>query len=354
MKHSFRVKVVQILEFLRLTERVRLLIGKLKTLGSSSRRLVLDLRLFLRSCLSLYPINLNLSRPIPKRIVIGPFLGEVGFELLYWIPLVGYLQKFIPEHLEVIVISRGGMGAWYQSKRTVRYFDALSIFSPDLIEKERIRRQKISGVMKQNQLSEFEKEVIRKLVGESPALVLHPKLMVRHFARYWSGKQNLQTIVRTMIFTRPDLGVNHDLEFKDFISLRLYKNDVLTEVNGEFTERLLSWVNSSGLPILNLDTGVNYDDHRSLATTSISSFPTLSGQVACKNLHVQAQAISQSANFICTHGGLSYFGPLLGTPTVVVQDVDKSPNPQHTALISYVAKENQVGFSIATVKTARL
>ena len=49
-----------------------------------------------------------------QRIVVGPWLTEVGFELLYWIPFVRWLQTtFELEPERLVVVSRGGVASWY-------------------------------------------------------------------------------------------------------------------------------------------------------------------------------------------------------------------------------------------------
>src|ERR1044071_1289556 len=48
-------------------------------------------------------------------IVAGPWLGEVGFELLYWVPFLAWFAdrfRVAPERL--LVVSRGGTAAWYR------------------------------------------------------------------------------------------------------------------------------------------------------------------------------------------------------------------------------------------------
>src|SRR5687767_8551319 len=47
-------------------------------------------------------------------IVVGPWTGEVGFELLYWIPFVRWAcAEFGIDPRRLLVISRGGVGSWY-------------------------------------------------------------------------------------------------------------------------------------------------------------------------------------------------------------------------------------------------
>ncbi len=50
-----------------------------------------------------------------KPIILGPWLSETGFELLYWIPFLAWAKaygNFDPDRL--IVVSRGGAAPWYR------------------------------------------------------------------------------------------------------------------------------------------------------------------------------------------------------------------------------------------------
>ena len=49
-----------------------------------------------------------------RPIIVGPWLSETGFELLYWIPFLAWAKtygNFDPEQL--VVVSRGGAAPWY-------------------------------------------------------------------------------------------------------------------------------------------------------------------------------------------------------------------------------------------------
>jgi hypothetical protein len=61
-------------------------------------------------------------------LIVGPWLSEVGYEVLYWIPFVRWVQATYhvdPERL--IVATRGGAAVWYSdiTRRSVELFDLL-------------------------------------------------------------------------------------------------------------------------------------------------------------------------------------------------------------------------------------
>ena len=45
-------------------------------------------------------------------VIVGPWTGEVGFELLYWIPFLNWLCEQGLDSRRFIVVSRGGTAPW--------------------------------------------------------------------------------------------------------------------------------------------------------------------------------------------------------------------------------------------------
>ena len=55
-------------------------------------------------------------------IIVGPWLSEVGYEVLYWVPFVRWVQsqfRIAPERL--VVVTRGGAASWYRTSRPTRW-----------------------------------------------------------------------------------------------------------------------------------------------------------------------------------------------------------------------------------------
>ena len=47
-------------------------------------------------------------------VLIGPWTGGVGHEILYWIPMLRWFRKYYNiDKSRIVVISRGGVKAWY-------------------------------------------------------------------------------------------------------------------------------------------------------------------------------------------------------------------------------------------------
>src|SRR5262245_46097703 len=62
-------------------------------------------------------------------IVVGPWLSEVGYEVLYWVPFVRWIQsRFQIPAERLIVVTRGGAAVWYSdiTTRTIELFDCMT------------------------------------------------------------------------------------------------------------------------------------------------------------------------------------------------------------------------------------
>src|SRR5688572_20212883 len=73
-------------------------------------------------------------------IVCGPWLSEIGFELLYWIPFLRWAMTAAdlrPEQL--VILSRGGCASWYRDL-TPNYVELYDIFTPQDLHALNVRR----------------------------------------------------------------------------------------------------------------------------------------------------------------------------------------------------------------------
>ena len=97
-------------------------------------------------------VQLASLRKTGQPVIAGPFTGEVGFELLYWIPLLRWSVRVCPELAEdLIIVSRGGVGGWVEGLGA-RYVDILALFEPEefaahraLADKQRDVKSSISA-----------------------------------------------------------------------------------------------------------------------------------------------------------------------------------------------------------------
>ena len=99
-----------------------------------------------------------------RPIILGPWLSETGFELLYWIPFLTWAKtygNFDPERL--VVVSRGGAAPWYRHI-TPHYEEIFSFYTPDefrVANERRIVEQQ--GRQKHIEISSFDREILARV-----------------------------------------------------------------------------------------------------------------------------------------------------------------------------------------------
>src|SRR4051794_25018671 len=84
-----------------------------------------------------------------RPVLVGPYVGEVGYEVLYWIPLV---RRLLEEHgippRAVVAVSRGGCASWYEGVAD-EYVDALDILALEEYVHRLDQRRRAAGDQKQ-------------------------------------------------------------------------------------------------------------------------------------------------------------------------------------------------------------
>ena len=91
-----------------------------------------------------------------RTIVVGPWLSEVGFETLYWVPFLRWVKAaFRLDPARVMAVSRGGVASWYDGIAG-RYVEIWDEVDPA----EFARRTAERGATKQLEVSAFDRDVI--------------------------------------------------------------------------------------------------------------------------------------------------------------------------------------------------
>jgi hypothetical protein len=250
-----------------------------------------------------------------RRLLVGPWLAEVGFELLYWIPFARNLivGAGVPPD-RVVVLSRGGVDAWY-GDAFGGYLDLYDLFDPDELHLRQRERISTSGGQKHTALTALDREVLaraRRHLGEDLA-VLHPSLMFRRFRPVWMRRRTTGAVMRETApapiraLPRPE-GLP-----ARYVALKLYSSDCLP-LDADAAQRVIAELTglTGGLPLVVLSAGAQVDDHVDLASPEIP--PGRAGLSV--NLRRQTAVIQHSATLVCTYGGFAYLGALSGVPTL--------------------------------------
>ena len=264
-------------------------------------------------------------------IVAGPWLSEVGFEVLYWIPFLRWFEdryRIDPER--VIAISRGGVGGWYGdlAARYVEIFDHLSPEEFGRRNRERHQHEEAGG-QKQTTIGPLDDALIaaaRSAAGVKDGAICHPSLMYRLFSRFWYGNRAVDLVTsRTryvpLTATPP---VNLGLPER-YIAAKFYTGAALPgtpEARGALRE--LVRTAAARMPVVMLDTGMATDEHEDYLFRDIPNVLSLRDRlVPATNLGVQTTAIAGAQGFIGTCGSLAWLAPLLGVDTLAVYSEER-------------------------------
>jgi len=270
-----------------------------------------------------------------RRLVVGPFVGEVGYELLYWRPRILHLlrtRRVDPER--VVVVSRGGAGAWYREVAATA-IDVLELIPPEELRRRVEERAARTGERKQMQEDDLDRELVarvRERVGDAD--VVHPKLMYGRVRFLWEGlRPPADALALGDYDDLPRTALPPAVEARlpeRFAALKAYFNACLPD-RPDVRERLRGVVGQLGLPVVALESGVTVDDHDDwrAAGDVVEIGDLLEPQ---SNLAVQAEVAARAETLVATYGGFSYVGPFVGTPTTAVSAAPEA-NVRHELVL---------------------
>jgi len=255
-------------------------------------------------------------------IVVGPWVSEVGFEVLYWVPFLRWAKaEFGLPVSRIVVMSRGGAEHWYEGIGS-RYLDIFECFTPEQFRQKNEQRIRATGGQKHNLVSALDDELIawvRAKLGVDAVDWLHPKLMYDLFADFWRRRAPVSLVEKHTRYAqyslpseRPELRLP-----EDFVAVKFYFSAAFPETveNRRFVARLVERL-ARRTHVVMLNTGIKVDDHDdSLVAVSNRVISVASVMRPADNLTVQTYVISRARAFFGTYGGFSYLPPLLGVPS---------------------------------------
>ena len=257
-----------------------------------------------------------------RPILIGPWLSEAGFELLYWIPFLAWAKAYGNlDPSQLVVISRGGAASWYRDI-TTNYEDVLSFYSPEEFRARndaRIVEQR--GRLKHVEISSFDREIIAKVTekrGLSGVRLLHPSTMYRLFDHFWFQRVPV-TLIEAFTSFGPlppvDLGDLRGRLPERYVAAKFYGNTALpdTPENHAFVASYLEEL-TRHIDVVLLNTGQRFDDHEDIAKGTRGRIHTIDHLMTpATNLDVQTRIVAAAEAYVGTYGGFSYVAPLAGT-----------------------------------------
>ena len=255
-----------------------------------------------------------------ETIVVGPWLSEVGFEVLYWVPFLRWVKAaFRVDPSRVIAVSRGGVASWYRGIAD-RYVEIWDHIDPA----EFGRRTAERGATKQVEVFAFDREVVHiveRVVGRGVA-VLHPSLMYRLFSLFWSGQRAQSFLDAHTRFEAisPSRIVDTAALPHEYVAVKFYAARSLPDTPE--VRRTLAWLVDSlaeRTHVVLLDTGLVLDEHADYSFGPAGRVTSARAWMAPNNnLAVQTQIIAGAQAYVGTCGSVAWLAPMLGVNTSAV------------------------------------
>lgn len=258
-------------------------------------------------------------------ILVGPWLAEVGYETLYWVPFLRWFADAYRIRRErLVVVSRGGVFDWYADFAS-RYVDIFDLIAPaDLLARNDARKREVeAGGQKQTSTTTLDDDILRQAgvaTGVSGAALCHPSLMFRLFRHVWHDALPFDyfwthTRYRCVDVPAPVDGLPSEFSVAKFYTGTALPSDAPTIAR----VRELVAREAARRPVIVMDTGVAADEHEDYRFDAIpnviSARPWMTPST---NLGVQTRLTARASLFLGTCGGLAWLAPFLGTPTIGV------------------------------------
>ena len=269
-------------------------------------------------------------------LLIGPWVGEVGFELLYWIPFLNWaLETYQLDRRRLIVVSRGGAAPWYRHL-TDEYLDVFSLFPLDEYRAANEARWDKAGHQKQYHVEQMDRDIIeraRERAGLGPVELLHPWLMYRLLRFAWFEKAGIGLLKHHTDYRRlmpmersPRLASLPE----QYVAVRFYFRPSFpdTPANRRFAAETIRAL-SRDVPVVLLNTGLRPDEHEDYSPSGPNVYHVDRLMRLEQNLELQTEIISHARAFVGTYGGLSYVGPFYGVPSVAFYSTESELVPMH-------------------------
>jgi hypothetical protein len=255
--------------------------------------------------------------------VVGPWVAEVGFEVLYWIPFIRRLAAEAGlDSQRLTAVSRGGVGSWYAGicDDYSEIFDRVEVdeFRSRLEE----RWEQAGGGQKHMVVDAWDEELLRRTVDwDGAAPFLHPSLMYSSLRAGWRGRMRFSDLVGRLQFERwtpPRDEAIERLLPERYVAVKFYARPSFpnTPEARQFVSAFVTQL-AEETPVVLLTSELTYDDHDDFDPAVAGRVVRLLDDVApSANLRAQSVALAHADGFVGTYGGLVYLANAYGVPAV--------------------------------------
>jgi hypothetical protein len=294
-------------------------------------------------------------------ILIGPWVGEVGFELLYWIPFLNWaLRSYELDRRRLIVVSRGGAAPWYRHL-TREYVDVFTLFSLDEYRQANAARWDKAGHQKQYRVEQMDRDIVERAQLHARLAhveLLHPSLMYKLLRFCWFEKAGMGLLKYHTEYRRL-APIERSQALKDlpkeFVAVRFYFRPSFPDnaENRRFATDTIRSI-SRDVPVVLLNTGLRPDEHEDLDVPGSGVYRVDRLMMLEQNLEIQTEIISHARAFVGTYGGLAYVGPFYGVPSISFYSTEAELVPAHLDVSWRLGQAMGVPVSVVHTQMASL
>lgn len=293
-----------------------------------------------------------------RKIFIGPWSSEMGFETLYWLPwLAKWRARYGITKDRLIAVSRGGAGIWYDAGKSVELYDYLPVAK---VRQAMIADAQQHGSVKQQRMNAWERKLL-PLMAEGLGIrryhVLHPSAMYNGLSEWWAGRMGMESALQQMHFSPVPVPFPPlDLPLPEkFVAVRFYARHTFP-----ISEELRNWVATrvdalaKHLPVVVLDSGLHADDHMDFPVKGpniLSIAPYVTPQ---NNLAVASAVLAKAQCFVGTYGGILQLAVRLKRPSVGYYQKFEGTAPAHKQLTEWLGMTTGVPVFIGRPDDAKL
>tara|TARA_B100001123_G_scaffold116805_1_gene136003 strand:- start:1145 stop:2977 length:1833 start_codon:yes stop_codon:yes gene_type:complete len=279
-----------------------------------------------------------------RPIVVGPYLSDVGFELLYWRPFVAWMsQRFGKRTAPVIAVSRGRVGDWYAGIAT-HYVDVCDLVDFDSFLTRNRQRVRATGSWKQKVVADFDRELLDLVsarFGGTESEVLHPSLIFRVCNRIWNATMPHGWLEEHGAYERFEPAPPPDgagLPEGPYIAASFWFSSCFgdTRPHRHLINLALSEL-SQRLPVVVVDTGGFPGVPESLeATGNIRVLP--GPEQSEDQLGLHSRVIARARAYVGTFGNISQLAPFYRVPSLLLFDEDGGLSAHHRRTSQSIAE----------------
>jgi hypothetical protein len=328
------------------------IIGKVKILPNSSHKQSSDLESQFATSWKRERRKIRnnfMERASHEDLILAPWLGEIGYEILYWIPFLHRMVESGAIHKsQLTVVSRGGVSEWYKGI-SENYVEIYDYFTPEELNNLKSERYEKAGTQKLiGQDNSVEDKILARITRQSSLSknIYYPSEFFNAMHPLFSrlGKAAPFRMASDMLVHKQIGSSESNLKplvpSGKYICVNLYLRPSFSPSPAEYAILLASidtLARKLGATVIELNSGDGLDpEHGNFSrNTNWVNSQTIYKSNPSNNLEWQSALISGSMLYIGTYGGPSYISLMYNVPTIALYSSREGLNPVHEHVVNH-------------------